>query len=171
MRARRVKLAGQTWTVTMRALAGFGANGHVAMERMLLVAQLLVTWLVAILASVLIRARGRDGIVMRQLAQAHRETENERRRLQSIFDASSVAIFFVDARGVITQANKRMAEMFGCTVEALQGAEYVSLIHPSEREIGRDAFETEIRRRGFHAMEIAGQYIILCNTGQMRVVC
>lgn len=40
-----------------------------------------------------------------------------------------------------------------------------------EREIGRDAFETEIRRRGFYAMEIAGQYIILCNTGQMRVVC
>ena len=135
---RRVKLAGQTWTVTMRALAGFGANGHVARERTLLVAQLLVTWLVAILASVLIRARGRDGIVMRQLAQAHRETENERRRLQSIFDASSVAIFFVDARGVITQANKRMSEMFGCTVEALQGAEYVSLIHPSEREIGRE---------------------------------
>jgi PAS domain S-box-containing protein len=103
-----------------------------------LVAQLLITWLVAILASVLIRARGKDGIVMRQLARAHRETEAERRRLQSIFDASSVAIFFVDARGVITQANKRMAEMFGCTVESLQGAEYVSLIHPSEREVGRE---------------------------------
>jgi CHASE1-domain containing sensor protein len=118
---RRVKLAGQTWTVTMRSLAGFGANGHVARERTLLVAQLLITWLVAILASVLIRARGKDGIVMRQLARAHRETEAERRRLQSIFDASSVAIFFVDARGVITQANKRMAEMFGCTVERCKG--------------------------------------------------
>jgi len=40
-----------------------------------------------------------------------------------------------------------------------------------EREIGRDAFEAELRRRGFHAIEISGQYIILCNTGHMRVVC
>jgi hypothetical protein len=40
-----------------------------------------------------------------------------------------------------------------------------------EREIGREAFEAEIRRRGFHAMEVGGQYIILCNTVQMRVIC
>ena len=40
-----------------------------------------------------------------------------------------------------------------------------------DREIGRDLFEAEVRRRGFHAIEIAGQYIILCNPGLMRVVC
>lgn len=40
-----------------------------------------------------------------------------------------------------------------------------------EREIGREAFEAEIKRRGFHAIEIGGQYIVLCNTGHMRVVC
>lgn len=40
-----------------------------------------------------------------------------------------------------------------------------------EREIGRDAFEAEVRRRGFHAIEIGGQYIILCNSGHMRVIC
>ena len=40
-----------------------------------------------------------------------------------------------------------------------------------DREIGRDLFEAEVRRRGFHAIEIAGQYIILCNPGHMRVVC
>ena len=40
-----------------------------------------------------------------------------------------------------------------------------------EREIGRDAFEAEVRRRGFHAIEIGGQYSILCNSGQRRVIC
>ncbi|MCZ8334813.1 MAG: N-(5'-phosphoribosyl)anthranilate isomerase [Rhodobacteraceae bacterium] len=40
-----------------------------------------------------------------------------------------------------------------------------------EREIGRETFEAEVRRRGFHAIEIGGQYIILCNSGQMRVIC
>jgi PAS domain S-box-containing protein len=43
----------------------------------------------------------------------------------------------VDPQGVITVANRRMAEMFGRSIEALQGAEYVSLIHPLERESGR----------------------------------
>ena len=99
--------------------------------------QLAVIWLVAILVSILIRAGARDRAAMDRLSSANRETEQERQRLKSIFDASSVAIFFVDARGVVTRANERMAEMFGSTVEALQGEEYVSLIHPSEREIGR----------------------------------
>lgn len=40
-----------------------------------------------------------------------------------------------------------------------------------EREIGRDAFEAEVRRRGFHLVEIGGQFIVLCNSGQMRVIC
>ncbi len=57
--------------------------------------------------------------------------------LQQILDASSVAIFLVDMDGCITQANQRMAEMFGCSLETLVGNEYVSLIHPNEREIGR----------------------------------
>jgi PAS domain S-box-containing protein len=134
---RDVLLAAQTWTVTLRTLPGYRTNSNGTGEFALLVAQLAVTWLVAILVSIVIRARARDLAAMERLSRANRETERERQRLKSIFDASSVAIFFVDHTGVVTQANKRMAEMFGCTVEALQGAEYVSLIHPSEREIGR----------------------------------
>jgi thymidylate kinase len=52
-------------------------------------------------------------------------------------DTSSVAIFLVDTEGCITQANQRMAEMFGCPVEALEGKEYVCLVHPAERELSR----------------------------------
>ena len=40
--------------------------------------------------------------------------------------------------GHITQANQRMAEMFLYPLEELlQNKEYVELIHPSEKEIGR----------------------------------
>ncbi|MDO9167038.1 MAG: EAL domain-containing protein [Rhodoferax sp.] len=57
--------------------------------------------------------------------------------LKQILDTSSVAIFLVDPQGRITQANQRMAEMFGYPLEALEGLEYVALVHPSEREVGR----------------------------------
>ena len=61
--------------------------------------------------------------------------------LRQILDTSSVAIFLVDNDGRITQANKRMAEMFACPVDALVGNEYVALIHPSERETGRQKLQ------------------------------
>jgi len=58
--------------------------------------------------------------------------------LRQILDTSSVAIFLVDMQGRITQANQRMANMFGSTREALEGSEYVNLVHPAERETGRE---------------------------------
>jgi PAS domain S-box-containing protein len=58
--------------------------------------------------------------------------------LKQILDTSSVAIFLVDMQGRITLANQRMAEMFHCTVKDLQGQEYVALLHPTERDSGRN---------------------------------
>lgn len=40
-----------------------------------------------------------------------------------------------------------------------------------ERLLGRDLFEHELRRRGFHAVENAGQFIIFCNNEPVRVLC
>lgn len=56
---------------------------------------------------------------------------------RQILDTSSVAIFVVDRQGTITQANQCMAEMFQRPLEHLTGSEYVSLVHPDERETGR----------------------------------
>ena len=39
-----------------------------------------------------------------------------------------------------------------------------------DRVVGRDAFVTELRRRGFHAVENAGQMVIFCNQEPVRVV-
>ncbi len=40
-----------------------------------------------------------------------------------------------------------------------------------EREIGRTVLEAEVQRRGFHLVECGGQFIVICNAGQMRVIC
>jgi len=39
-----------------------------------------------------------------------------------------------------------------------------------ERMVGRDVFAAEIARRGFSAVENAGQVIIFCNAEPVRVV-
>ena len=134
---RRAMLAGQPWTVTAHALPAFGEADVVARERALLVAELGITLLLSLLASTMIRGHARATIALEQLARANSEIEASRKKLQSIYDTSSVAIFFVDMEGVITFANRRMAEMFGFAAGTMEGREYVSLIHPEEREVGR----------------------------------
>jgi diguanylate cyclase (GGDEF)-like protein/PAS domain S-box-containing protein len=71
------------------------------------------------------------------LATANDELAGREALLRQILDTSSVAIFLLDMTGRITQANRRMAEMFGRSLDELVGNEYVALIHPDEREIGR----------------------------------
>lgn len=44
-------------------------------------------------------------------------------------------------------------------------------IRDVEREIGRVALITEVRRRRFHLIECGGQFIVICNPGQMQVIC
>jgi PAS domain S-box-containing protein len=134
---RRMALAGQEWTLVARTLPGFHSSSATSGERSLLAAELAIIWLAAILAITMIHGRLRMAQAMEQLAAANREIDQRRKWLQSVFDASSVGIFMVDPQGVITVANRRMAEIFGRSIEALQGAEYVSLIHPLERESGR----------------------------------
>ena len=57
--------------------------------------------------------------------------------LQKVLDTSSVAIFLIDPQGRITQANHRMAEMFGYSVQSLLELEYVALVEPADREAVR----------------------------------
>jgi PAS domain S-box-containing protein len=75
-----------------------------------------------------------DLVEWRRTDAAYRDNE---KRLAAIFETSTAAIFFVDTRGVIIQANRRMAEMFACDPEKLVGCEYVALVDPAEREVGR----------------------------------
>ena len=40
-----------------------------------------------------------------------------------------------------------------------------------ERLLGRQRFLHEVQRRGFHAIENADQFIIICNQDPLRVLC
>lgn len=40
-----------------------------------------------------------------------------------------------------------------------------------EREIGREAFVEEVRKRGFHLLECGGQFLVICNAGHLTVIC
>ncbi|CAA7616940.1 Diguanylate cyclase with hemerythrin-like metal-binding domain-containing protein (fragment) [Candidatus Terasakiella magnetica] len=74
------------------------------------------------------------------ITERYRAEELLRQRegqLRLIYDTSSVAIFFVDQRGFITHANRRMSEMFACPMQTLIGSEYVAHIAAAEREVGR----------------------------------
>jgi hypothetical protein len=44
-------------------------------------------------------------------------------------------------------------------------------IRDIHREVGRDAFELEVRRRGYHLIECETQYIVICNPGRIHVIC
>ncbi len=74
-------------------------------------------------------------ITERKLAEG--ESAERGAMVQQIMDTASVAIGLVDRRGRITHANRRMGEMFGCTMEELIGSEYADHVHPSEREPSR----------------------------------
>lgn len=40
-----------------------------------------------------------------------------------------------------------------------------------QREVGIDLLQSEVRARGFHIVCCGGQYVIICNTGHMQVIC
>lgn len=39
-----------------------------------------------------------------------------------------------------------------------------------EREVGRDVFLSEVRKRRFHLVETGGQFVVFCHTGRLRVL-
>jgi hypothetical protein len=67
-------------------------------------------------------------------------------------------------------AHPWLQELFSAKA-ALNGGVVRRAIRDVEREIGRAAFVSEVRRRGFHLVECGGQFIVICNPGQVRILC
>lgn len=164
---KRVPVAG--WYVAVRLATAEAFAPIAALQQRLLLATLLLTLLAGALTWWLLRrqlapllttakslaALPNTGPFPKALPIAHQDEVgqliggfnrllanlNQRETLlKQILDTASVAIFLLDRQGRITQTNQRMAEMFGCTVERLLGSQYVSLIHPAERETGQQNF-------------------------------
>lgn len=66
-------------------------------------------------------------------------------QLRIIFEASDAGIILVSPNGEIVFANRRMAELFGVSAEALLGSTYPEHLHPSERQIGDERMNQLIR--------------------------
>lgn len=75
-------------------------------------------------------------ITMRRLAEE--ALQQSEARLRVIFATSQAGIIQVDPDGLISFANKRMAEMFGMTLEELINTSYSSHLHESEKAVGDD---------------------------------
>jgi hypothetical protein len=44
-------------------------------------------------------------------------------------------------------------------------------IRDVERDMGRLAFETEVRRLGYHLIECGQHYIVICTPDRLKVIC
>ena len=55
-----------------------------------------------------------------------------------------------------------------------QAAQKGSVVRRSQawvqREVGREEFEAEIKRRGFHLIETADQFLVVCHNGAIRIL-
>tara|TARA_R110002033_G_scaffold12490_1_gene37786 strand:+ start:21822 stop:22058 length:237 start_codon:yes stop_codon:yes gene_type:complete len=65
--------------------------------------------------------------------------------------------------------DRYVLEIFS-TQSARRGAVIRRKIRDIERYVGRDAFLREVQRRGYHAIENAGQFIVFCNNEPIRVL-
>ncbi|MBI3486858.1 MAG: PAS domain S-box protein [Acidobacteria bacterium] len=75
----------------------------------------------------------RDITERKRVQEALRESEEQ---LRTIFEASDAGIILVSPGGSIEFANRKMAELFGTTIDRLIGSSYLSHLHPSELEQG-----------------------------------
>ncbi|MDF0600529.1 hypothetical protein P1J78_07290 [Psychromarinibacter sp. C21-152] len=62
-----------------------------------------------------------------------------------------------------------MTQLFA-TRAARDGAVIRRKLRDIERYVGREAFLAELERRGYHAVENAGQLVIFCNREPIRRV-
>ena len=69
-------------------------------------------------------------------------------QLRVMFDTSHSGIIMIDPDGNISFANKRMAEMFSCTLPELIGSPYLNRLHPEELQINNNLLKHLMNREG-----------------------
>ncbi|MCX7157497.1 MAG: diguanylate cyclase [Rhodocyclales bacterium] len=136
-----LKLVSGNWTLSVAPVKGWGDPLELWLKVLLgLLFSLLLGYMTILIGNLRSHQEELEQKVTERtqaLARANDDLAGREALFRQILDTSSVAIFVVDMEGRITQANQRMAEMFGYSRNTLVGHEYVALVHPAEREQGR----------------------------------
>ncbi len=66
--------------------------------------------------------------------QAEEKLQKSEKQLKTLFDISHAGILKINTQKEITFANKRSAQMLGCSQEKLIGKNYLDCIHPSQKD-------------------------------------
>jgi hypothetical protein len=75
------------------------------------------------------------------------------------------------ASAVARRSSLKWTESLFNAKSARQGGVVRRAVRDVEREVGRAAFELEVRRRGFHLIEVAGQFVVICQPGRINLIC
>ena len=67
------------------------------------------------------------------------------------------------------QARRWLAQIFA-TRAVQRGAVVRRSIAWVDREVGKERFLTEMRRRNFHVIETADQFVVVCHNGPIRLL-
>jgi PAS domain S-box-containing protein len=134
-------LAYGNWTLSVAPIGGWGDSTWFWLKSAFgLIFSLLLTSVAILVAKLQAHQEELEQKVAERthaLGRANDDLAGREALLKQVLDTSSVAIFIVDKSGRITLANRRMTEMFGYALDELVGNEYVALVHPLERDIGR----------------------------------
>lgn len=123
---RRIIVAGRIWLVEAHALPRFFSEKAESRGGLLVLSTVAMT----IMLTLFLELFGRYS---RQLAEVNQVLVRGQNELQNIYDTSSAAIFLINRGGLIVHANRRMAEMLGCSLEAVIGSRYEDWVTPTER--------------------------------------
>jgi PAS domain S-box-containing protein len=94
--------------------------------------------------------------------QAEAALRDSEERLRSIFEHAPIGVVFLDPRGQMVEVNPRLAEMLGCSADALRGRSVATILHPEELpkilQLRRDLFagQPEVQLEPLRLQPIAG---------------
>lgn len=71
---------------------------------------------------------------------------------------------------VLVPADIWLLQLFSAKT-ARQGGIVRRSVRDVERMVWRENFQAELMRRGFHAVENSGQYVIFCINAPVHIVC
>ncbi|MDD2308405.1 MAG: PocR ligand-binding domain-containing protein [Desulfuromonadaceae bacterium] len=89
----------------------------------------------------LVQALAEQGLQSKRQLELEREVRENEKKLKVIFDTSEAGIIVVSPLGMITFANRRMADMFGMPMTELVGTYYIDHIHESEKHAGVECMQ------------------------------